>query len=47
MPKVLRSVLAVLLGYGLFAVGAATILAAMRIDPHADASAPIILRSTL
>jgi hypothetical protein len=47
VPKLLRSVLSVLLGYGLFAVGAATIFAAMRVDPHADASASIILGSTL
>jgi xanthine/uracil permease len=47
VPKLLRSILAVLLGYGLFAVGAATIFVALRVDPHSDASASIILDSTL
>jgi hypothetical protein len=47
VPKLLRSALAVFLGYGLFAVGAATIFAAMRVDPHADASASTIVGSTL
>lgn len=47
VPKPLRSILAVFLGYALFLVGAATIFAAMRVDPHADASASIIVSTTL